>query len=155
MKIGVTGTRQGMTEAQVKTFKRLLSNELKGMTEFHHGDCQGADTETANIVYLDIPSVEIICHPPIDQSHRAFNNKHSSIREPKTHFARNRDIVNETDYLVVIPLQSSRQRKGGTWYTCDYALKLKNKMIWLIWPDGTTWVWTTEKEPIDAERTTG
>lgn len=45
MRIGVTGTRNGMTLAQHDT----LADVLRGLSiaEFHHGGCRGVDVEAA------------------------------------------------------------------------------------------------------------
>lgn len=140
MHVGFTGTRNGMTDAQKDAFANLLVN-LNGPdfcrdAEFHHGDCIGADDQAATIAH-EGGLFSVVCHPPADESHRAFNPYATFTLEPKTHFARNRDIVNETDVLIVCPLQAERQTRGGTWYTYDYAIKRKKKVT-VIFPDGTT-----------------
>lgn len=135
MKIGFTGTRNGMTRQQIEAFGTLLS--AIPFDEFHHGDCIGADNEAANLVFgLRGACCKTVVHPPVDEKLRAFNKLYVEMREPKTHFARNRDIVNECDVLIVCPLQSERQERGGTWYTHDYAIKRGKKVI-VIRPDGT------------------
>ena len=147
MKVGVTGTRKGMRQAQITAFfKFVQDNEIE---EFHHGDCVGVDDEAANIVFAEKTQSGIACHihrrpGPDDGLHRASNQLHiaSGGRDypEKTHFARNRDIVNACDLLVVIPLDDSRQPHGGTWYTYDYAVK-RGKQVVVIWPDGRVdWV---------------
>lgn len=134
MRLGFTGTRRGMTGNQARTFNGLVA--ASALKEFHHGDCVGADDEAANIVegwkFFD---AEIICHPPVDETHRAFNQHSSRTLPPKTHFARNRDIVDATDFLVATPCEMERQDRGGTWYTISYALKI-GKPVYIIWPDG-------------------
>lgn len=114
--------------------------ELPALTEFHHGDCVGADDEAADAVHSlsdeELSGVRIVCHPPADETHRAFNDKHCERREPKTHFARNRAIVEGTDALVACPCEMQHQSRGGTWYTHDYAKK-HGKPVYVVWPDGT------------------
>lgn len=142
MKVGFTGTRRGMTEAQRQAFDEWICSQ-PDITEFHHGDCIGSDDEAADILY-EIrhgedpgPPIKVVCHPPVDTTHRAGNLCYDDIREPLTHFARNRAIVNETDVLVVCPCDMEHQPRGGTWYTHDYAQK-KGKRIVIIWPNGAT-----------------
>jgi len=140
MKVGFTGTRNGMTAAQAAAFGAVIS-ELPSFAEFHHGDCVGADDEAANAVHemrLEEGGhrLAIVCHPPLDEKLRAFNPCHDAIRAPKTHFARNRDIVDESDVLIATPAQMTHQPRGGTWYTVDYARK-KGRLVILVLTDGT------------------
>lgn len=53
----------------------------------------------------------------------------------KTHFARNRDIVDASNVLVAAPYNDYEESKGGTWYTINYA---RGKGLWLaiVWPSG-------------------
>lgn len=134
MKIGFTGTREGMTQLQKLSFLDLVS-KLKPAA-FHHGDCVGSDDEAATIIHSLLMGTKIICHPPEDEACRAHNSLHEEIREPKTHFARNRDIVNECDVLIATPVSMTRLDRGGTWYTIGFAEKTQ-KPAHVIWPDGT------------------
>ncbi len=136
MKIGVTGTRSGMNahqNAELMNFMKLVFAEASRYgegAEVHHGDCVGVDVE------FDELAIELgfntICHPPEKNELRAFH-KSDEIREPKSYFARNRNIVDECDLLIVIPYQDSHQKSGGTWYTYDYAVK-KQKPTHVIFP---------------------
>ena len=128
MKVGVTGTRSGMNKRQQQEFTDFLT-EL-GSGEFHHGDCVGVDVEAARIA--EKLGWKTVCHPPIKDDLRAFHDS-DEFREPKSYFARNRNIVDETDVLLVIPYQDSHQSHGGTWYTHDYAKK-KDKPLHVIFP---------------------
>lgn len=47
MKIGFTGTRYGMKTAQQTKILELLDREL---AEFHHGMCEGADTQAHQLI---------------------------------------------------------------------------------------------------------
>ena len=137
MKLGMTGTRDGMTVLQRNTFNIHIENAFDcGLKEWHHGDCVGADAETHFIVSC-FKSIDIIIHPPIDEKLRAFCLGAKEHWPAKSHFARNRDIVVTTDGLIVLPKQMTHQSFGGTWYTHDYAVKI-GKPIFIIWPDGTT-----------------
>lgn len=131
MKVGFTGTRFGMTERQ----KAVVSSILAPISfiELHHGDCVGADADCHDIV-AQLRS-HITIHPPVDEKHRAFKIGHET-REPKTHFARNRDIVIETDILIATPFNPFEESRGGTWYTIDYARKKKRWNV-VVWPDGS------------------
>lgn len=132
MKVGVTGTRNGMTPSQVKVFLLLLS-ELDP-AEFHHGDCIGVDETAAGIVHRRCGAT-IIRHPPEKTELRAYAPFHED-RAPKNYFARNRDIVNESELLIVVPSHMTWHSSGGTWMTHDYARK-RGKLVRIIWPDGS------------------
>jgi hypothetical protein len=138
MKLGITGTRTGCNEYQTERLKEILQNawlrrSVYGNTrpEFHHGDCIGVDVEAARIAKTI--GYWVVCHPPIETSLRAYHDS-DEIREPLTYFARNRKIVDECDTgLIVVPWQTSPQKSGGTWYTHDYALKMK-RIVKIIYP---------------------
>ena len=128
MKVGVTGTREGATEYQLKELRSILA-ELKG-TEFHHGDCRGVDVQAAAIARE--LGYKIVCHPPILKEEQGYFGG-DEIRDPAGYMKRDRTIVEETDVLLVCPKQMEWQQKGGTWYTHDYAVKL-GKPLSIIWP---------------------
>lgn len=130
MKVGVTGTREGANEYQLAEI-RLALGELKG-TEFHHGDCSGVDVQVAAIAKE--LGYTIVCHPPIKDETRGFFGG-DIVHEPKGYLERDRNIVDSTEVLLVVPLQNEWQPKGGTWYTHDYAVK-KNKPVAIFYPKG-------------------
>jgi hypothetical protein len=130
MKIGITGTREGMTDHQFEMVRQYLQGRFCEGAEFHHGDCVGVDAEAA-VLAKDI-GYKIISHPgPDNDGLRAYVPADES-REPQSHFKRNRTIVDACDYLLVVPLQMEPQPRGGTWYTYDYAVK-KNKPFMVFW----------------------
>lgn len=129
MKIGFTGTQQGMTENQSVMLHYFLS-QCKG--EFHHGDCIGADAEAHDIAV--IVNLEPVIHPPDIMRKRAFK-KATQIRTPKPYLYRNRDIVDECDELIATPKEFKEQKRSGTWSTIRYARKLK-KRVTIIYPNG-------------------
>lgn len=128
MIVGVTGTREGATEYQLRELRNILT-ELKG-AEFHHGDCAGVDEQAAKIAKE--LGYKIVCHPPESDYLRAYFPA-DEMREPAGYLKRDRAIVDQCDILLVVPLHDEWQPKGGTWYTHDYAKK-KNKPFNVIWP---------------------
>jgi hypothetical protein len=131
-RFGFTGTRHGMTETQKRSLRDYISG-FKGI--FHHGDCIGSDSEAHDIA--DESGYGIIIHPPSDPTHRAWREvPRHMMREEKSHFARNRDIVDDATSLIATPFESTEQPKGGTWYTVRYARK-RGKPVVLILPDGS------------------
>ena len=119
-KIGVTGTRSGMNDKQALDVTTFLLQFDPATTEVHHGDCVGVDVQVAEIAaYL---GMRVVCHPPSKTELRAYH-KSDEVRIPLSYFARNRNIVDETDVLMVVPYQDTHQPSGGTLYTHDYAVK--------------------------------
>ena len=125
--IGFTGTREKISEAQRQNLQEFLLSFVECEDEIvcHHGDCIGADTEFHNI--CSNLGLKIVIHPPKVQDLRAFN-KSDSILPEKSYFARNRDIVDNSDLLLGVPIHYIRN-KGGTWYTINYAISNKKKVV--------------------------
>lgn len=136
MKVGFTGTQKGMTQKQKMEFARLILDLYP--SEFHHGDCIGADDEAHRIVrFFDFHhqksprQLRIIIHPPIKNSKRAFCGGEALL--PKDYLSRNHDIVNSTDLLIACPESNKEETRSGTWATVRYARK-KKKEIRIIYP---------------------
>ena len=130
MKIGVTGTREGATIEQIDQVTEFLQRHQGPETEFHHGDCLGVDVEVAAIARE--LGYRIVCHPPVKDETRGFFGG-DEVRAPAGYLERDRAIVDATELLIVVPLQTEWQPKGGTWYTHDYARK-KNKPVKVFYP---------------------
>jgi hypothetical protein len=120
MKVGVTGTREGMTLHQKEQFVLKLF-ELK-VTEFHHGDCEGADAEAHDIVREFFPDVRIVVHPPSLTKTQAFR-KGDEHRKPLPYIVRDKNIVDETEFLIGAPLSDTEVWRSGTWTTIRHARK--------------------------------
>ena len=131
MKIGVTGTRSGMNPIQTEKVLDFLKNLFVHGSQLHHGDCVGVDVEVAKIAKS--LGYRIVCHPPIKNDLRGYFES-DEYREPLSYFARNRNIVDETNLLIVVPYQNEHQNNGGTWYTHDYGLK-KKKRVEIFYPN--------------------
>lgn len=118
IKIGITGTREGMNELQ---FQKLIEYlETDELLEIHHGDCVGVDAEVA--VYAKMLGHRIVCHPPSNEKLRAFTD-YDECRPAYGYLQRDRNIVDSVDMLLVIPLTNVKKRGSGTWYTHDYAVQ--------------------------------
>lgn len=120
MKVGFTGTRLGMSQHQKEQFVIKLY-ELE-MHEFHHGDCIGADAEAHDIVREFFPNVKIIVHPPSKTKTQAFRKGDES-RISAPYIARDKDIVNESEYMIGTP-HCEEIIRSGTWTTIRYARKI-------------------------------
>ena len=130
MKVGITGTREGMNQKQAKQVYEFLSQFPAG-TEFHHGDCKGVDCQAA-LIAKNL-NFKIVCHPPLSSEMQGFFGG-DEVREKLGYLARDRNVVDETDTLIVVPLHDEWQPKGGTWYTHDYAIK-KGKPVTIFYPN--------------------
>lgn len=122
MILGFTGTREGMTQQQKLALGELLDTKY-GMNigEFHHGDCEGADTQAHLIAKSR--GWNIVIHPPDKNYARAYNVGYSSIRLPIPFLARNHNIVDECSVLIAAPHDTEEQLRSGTWATIRYARK--------------------------------
>lgn len=132
MKVGFTGTRQGMTSAQKEKVESLLDNFE--VSEVHHGDCIGADAQFH--IIASERQLNIIGHPALGvEGARAFSSGFSNILNPKPPLDRNRDIIAVSNILIATPKESREQRRSGTWATIRYA-QAAGKTIYLISPNG-------------------
>lgn len=130
MKIGVTGTRTGMNEWQFEQLSSFLTTVFIPGAELHHGDCVGVDVEAGELARE--LGYTIVCHPPTNHKLRAYHNG-DKIHEPFGYLARDRNIVDATEMLLVVPLQVKWSSQGGTWFTHDYAIK-QNKPLKIFFP---------------------
>lgn len=131
MILGFTGTGKGMTVDQLKALVALL-NKLRP-SEFHHGDCVGADREAHHIVRYHAPTCRIVVHPPIIDSARSFC-KGDEIQPPLPYLERNRAIVAACDALAAAPLTKEERLRSGTWMTVR-AARRSEKPIHFLWPE--------------------
>jgi hypothetical protein len=136
MKVGFTGTRKGMTDAQKDAVEKLMEGSYltSGDWEFHHGDCVGADADAHDIARGC--GAYIVVHPGPNDSQRAGCKADEECRRGVSFFARNRDIVNDTDLIIATPRLMQLEEQGGTSYTVRYARKV-GKTVYIVWPDGS------------------
>lgn len=138
MKVGFTGTRNGMTEAQIHT----VTNLVKALepTEFHHGDCIGADADAHSIVRRAFPSCPIHIHPPENTVYQAQCSQTEpgqsiTVYPPKPYLERDHDIVDATVVMIATPAGEREEQRSGTWTTIRYGLRT-NKPVFIVYPDG-------------------
>ena len=129
--IGITGTRSGLSEYQYAEVIKFLNSAFEPGAVFHHGDCIGVDVEVAWVAKE--LGYKIVGHPPMKKELRGYFDDDETM-PAKNYFARNRDIVNESFVLMVVPWQMEHQDNGGTWYTHDYADK-NDKPLVIFWPE--------------------
>lgn len=144
-RIGITGSRLGLTDAQYETARKLLSALSPG-SEVHHGDCVGADQQAHDIVREHSSDTQIVGHPPDKPALRAFCEV--DVEEPpKQYLLRDLDIVKSSDTLLAFPHTTFEIRKSGTWATVRMARKHKVPVM-IVWPNGSA---TTGNTPNSSQ----
>lgn len=134
MHLGITGTRNGMTEPQFNLIKELLENH-SNITHLDEGDCIGVDAEMVQICQdMFGPGIEIVRHPPINKKYQAFAY-YDTTWEAKKYLTRNADIVNECRELWACP-KGPEIVRSGTWACVRYAKKVGKPTI-IIMPNGS------------------
>lgn len=134
LSVGFTGTQRGLAADQRERLITVLRNFY--LTEFHHGDCKGADEQAHSIMQtFAVSPFRIIIHPPDKVAKRAFCSG-GDLEAAKPYLVRNRDIVNACDILVACPATMEEVLRSGTWSTLRYARKQGKKTI-IIFPDGS------------------
>lgn len=131
MRLGFTGTRTALTEVQVKELDAIVRYEDGRLVDFHHGDCVGADATAHE--HARAGGLFIVVHPPSDPKLRAWCIGNKS-RPPAAYHVRNRNIVDQTDWLLAMP--RSREERGGTWMTINFARE-RERPVLIVYPDGS------------------
>lgn len=122
MKIGFTGSRLGMSQHQKEQF--VLKMQELGPTEFHHGDCEGADAEAHDLVREFFPEVWIVVYPPKSDYRRAFKQG-DEFKPPESYLKRDKNIVMATEHLFGAPKSDNPIIRSGTWTTIRYGYARK------------------------------
>jgi hypothetical protein len=135
MRVGFTGTREGMTIAQWEHFEYLVT--MRHVTEWHDGDCLGADTQAhATIRRIAWPPIEMHGHPCNIFKWRA-HNEYDVLHPVAPPLSRNRHIVGASDLMFATPKEYAEVFRGsGTWATIRYA-KSREVPLTIIFPDGS------------------
>ncbi len=135
MKMGFTGTRHGMTQAQKDKFIELMF--IGAGYEFHHGCCAGADTQAHELLRAQSVKTYIVGHPPTNDILTTWTIEDcDELRDKKPYIQRNRVIVSEADSMIAAPAEMTEQIKGGTWSTVRFANK-HGVPCYIIFPDGS------------------
>lgn len=131
-KVGMTGTRQGMTLIQREMFRTHLI--LFQAKEVHEGDCVGADIEAA--VIAKGLNLRVVSHPPVNPKYRGYG-PFDEERALASYLIRNENIVNSTQILIATPKGMHEELRSGTWACIRYAFK-KARPLCIIFPNGET-----------------
>jgi len=131
MKIGFTGTRDGTTNEQFAACTEFFLTE--DVSEFHHGDCTGADEDIHNLVTA--LRLQIYKYPGNIKRFNATTPNGIIVCSPQPPLKRNHLIVDAVDMLLACPKSFEEELRSGTWATIRYARKV-GKPIWIVFPDG-------------------
>ena len=122
MIIGITGTREGLTQKQMMQFHKMANNIE--VIEIHHGGCVGVDQQIGVEIKDVYPAcIKEIIHKPKYNTSKYF-------------LQRNREIVDSCDVLWAFPKGMDEELRSGTWATIRYARK-QNKPMIIIYPDAS------------------
>lgn len=135
MRIGFTGTRNGMTDRQKRQLKEgiIFYQYSEGNFEFHHGGCIGSDEEAHDLAYN--MNVKIVIHPPIDDKYameyEIYRDKNLDVEilPAKDYLDRNHDIVDACDLIIAAVETREEQLRSGTWATIRYARKHNKRLV--------------------------
>lgn len=133
MKVGFTGTREGLTNLQAVALWKLLAGLAP--SEAHHGSAVGADAQFDELVRTRHPACRRVAHPG-DIPRLTAPTPSDEVREPRPCLERNRTIVEETEMLVACPFGMQEERRSGTWMTVRHARRLGRRIV-IVWPDGS------------------
>lgn len=139
MRVGMTGTRKGMSWQQLSMFRKMLDSlnsnpSIDDKPAFHHGDCIGADMEANSLAQE--AGYRTYAHPPVISTNRAWC-KSDVILPVADYMVRNRDIVEAVDRMLAAPKAEKEEFAGsGTWAAIRYTIQVQ-KPIMIIFPDGS------------------
>lgn len=138
MHIGFTGTRDGMSQAQVVAFTDLFTDlSINDVLRFGQGCCVGADEQATRIVKEAMGHrAWIIGYQPEIKTHVSQYCLETSdeLRDPKPYLDRNKDLVDDCS-LLIGAVRGDEELRSGTWSTIRYAKKT-NRDYAIIYPNG-------------------
>jgi hypothetical protein len=141
MKIGFTGTREGMTREQRAAFFQFVKGlDPHARISFHHGCCLGADASAVDIIDRKHGLSDIYGYPSNLKGMTSENAIRLSnvVYPPLPPLERNKNIVSAVDVLVACPKGPEASNfKSGTWATIRYARKNGIRIV-ILWPNGNT-----------------
>lgn len=143
LKVGFTGTQDGLTRLQTKRLFDILSgvSTLPGIIQPRlvgiHGDCIGAD-ETFSEICQQLNGFTLVVRPGCDrhgQSPKRAYTEAAYVYPVERYMIRNRKIVDICDHMLGCPRTIEEEIRSGTWATIRYARNVGKRMT-VITPDG-------------------
>lgn len=136
LKIAFTGTRQGMTPAQLKEFRQGLAVISQPGDAFHHGGCVGADLQAHDVAVNGFQlAAEVWPATGREVPDWALNTARV-IHPAHPPLERNHFIVSGADALIATPKEYNEVLRSGTWATVRYARKVPGCVVYIINPEG-------------------
>lgn len=137
MRVGFTGTRRGLTEAQRAALFGVLSRlRAQGAEVMDNGCCEGADRE-AHEIWRTLGGH--FHFRPGDTAQQAWAAGVAGLLDmvefPIAYLDRNRDIVNHASVVVAAPGEAVERLRSGTWATVRAARKAALDVL-LVLPSG-------------------
>lgn len=144
MRVGFTGTREGMSLEQADQLCLMLLALSSGHNEFHFGGADGADCEALLLAlgngYL-AASIHVHPCPGVtleklrDAVHGWDGDGFTADRfvwhEVFPPLVRNRDIVRDVEVLIAAPRHDREEKRSGTWATVRYARQARKPVVML------------------------
>lgn len=130
MIFGFTGSRHGITHQQ----KEAVIWCLLEASQFHHGDCIGAD-EQAQALARNL-SVDCYAYPGLMDRYWAKTEGNLVVCDRQPELERDRKIAAVCDQLLACPATYTEEARSGTWATCRYG-HAAGKPVIVVYPDGT------------------
>ena len=137
--VAFTGTRQGMTLAQVQTVGQLCAklNTKFGTVASHHGACHGADRQFHVIAREMGWRIDLWPSNNDQQEWAASQSMWAVIHDISPPLTRNDSMIQLSDVAIAAPSGFFElQRGSGTWATFRYMFK-KGGPTFVCYPDGT------------------
>lgn len=148
LKVGFTGTREGMTVRQwlnlADWFTDRATDQPRTPSEVHHGCCVGADAEFVLAVIRGRVGetenrswAEIHGHPSnlTAMTDRQIIEQCDVVRPELPPLDRNQRIVDATNILLACPRLESEEHRSGTWATIRYARSIGRPVV-IFYPSG-------------------
>lgn len=138
MKIGFTGTREGMSPRQQNEIGHFLSAHHdwwsdNPVNQAHHGECIGADSDFHELARIN--GFEVWGHPSTLTTRNLGLTGFAFQHDPIKPVTRDHHIVDQTELLIATPLDLEKVR-SGTWTTVRWARKRK-RYIFIVYPNGS------------------
>jgi hypothetical protein len=138
--LAVSGTRNGMTDAQRVAFCDLLDGIPFQIARVRHGDCIGVDADAHKIVRSRLGDATCIhIHPPRNKREHAAceqTDGPTHVHPDDDFLKRDRAMVDASDVVMAFPRGFKEQPRGsGTWVVIRYAKK-KRVPLHVVFPDG-------------------
>lgn len=133
IRLGVTGTQRGLTDAQAAVAEAALDElRARGPVTLLHGDCVGVDAQLARLARR--LGCLVAAFPPSNPSRRAYVPSDITY-PPAPYLARNRSIVAASAVMWAFPGEAVERLRSGTWATVRYARRA-GRPLRIVGPDG-------------------